>query len=449
MTAPHPRDLDSPGAEPPNLGLWWTIMVAGSLISLGLNVRHAWVQPDGPNGNVALAITYAVVPVAFAALLSEGLGSPLVGPWPRRAIVGLFLLAMAMSITAQASVMEPYGGQYGRWGIPVILDASTLLALHVITKAKSAAAQADRERAYEAEVAARLAVLEAAKRRELEADMTARLADAEAAIAAAGQAQYEVDMAAAQADMRAEFQAAKNAAKEAMKADLAAAQADMEAAMTAATAAMKADISREAEADKAAELTAREAAIQADTAARYEADMAAAKAAMQQQYEADMSAAKAAMAARYDEDVAAAKAAMEPVIRRQVRAEMAADKSRSGKSTAAAKPAAASRPAPTDGGLSRTDRAKQLLKNNPDMDGAELGRLLGMSERTGRRVRKDILAELRGQASVQADITGTDGAGTDADMAAIEADIDAATAADVTATDADIDGGHVRLVAVK
>ncbi|MFC7650312.1 hypothetical protein ACFQX6_65770, partial [Streptosporangium lutulentum] len=116
----------SQAAERPSghgLGVWWAILLLGAMTSLYLNIWHALAVPPasagaaasaqavqaaatgGGVGSVVLAVTYGLVPVAFAALLSHGLVSPLVGPWPRRAIISLFLIGMGMSLAAQAAVM--------------------------------------------------------------------------------------------------------------------------------------------------------------------------------------------------------------------------------------------------------------------------------------------------------------------------------------------------------
>jgi hypothetical protein len=62
---------------------------------------------------------------------------------------------MITSISSQAGVLAPYGGGYGgEWSIPIVLDASTLLALNAITtaatKAREAVEDADREAELEA-----------------------------------------------------------------------------------------------------------------------------------------------------------------------------------------------------------------------------------------------------------------------------------------------------------
>lgn len=418
------------------LGLWWTILVLGSLISLALNVRHAVIQPAGEHGHVLLAITYAVVPVGFAALLSEGMGSPLVGKWPRIAIISLFVLAMAMSISAQASVMTSYGGDVGRWGIPIVLDASTLLSLHVITKVRSATAQAERERAYEVTVAARLAVREKELRRQMDADMaaaraaiqeaadadtTARLADARAEIEAATAAQYEADIAAAEVAMRHEFQAATAARAEAVEENAAKRLAAIEAAK---------------EADIARRVATARAAAEADTRTRCEAAMAAQITAIRNDCEAAMAARvadmEAAMAARYAEDLAAAHAAIEADVRREHKAAMAANGAATRKAVAARRPVAALPKVAPAGELSSKDRARIELDKNPDLDGAELADLIGVSKRTGRRLLAELRAEQSGHAA----------------MAADDADTTAASEEDMAADDPATSSGHVRLASV-
>ncbi|WP_433357764.1 hypothetical protein ACQP25_44315 (plasmid) [Microtetraspora malaysiensis] len=423
----------------PSLFLWWLIMVLGSLTSLGLNLWHACTQPN-PGGHIVLAITYAVVPVGFAALLSEGLRNPLLGKFSRGVIICVFVLAMGMSIAAQALVMMRYGGVAGGIGIPVILDTSTLLSLQVITKAKSVAAKEERERAYEEAVAARLAVREREMRHQMDEDMAAaraaiqeaadadkaaRLADARTEIEAATAAKYEADIAAAEADMRHEFQAATAARAEAIEENAAKRVAVIEAAN---------------EADIARRVATERAAAEADTRTRCEADMAVQIAAIRNDYEAAVAArvadAEAAMAARYTENLATARVAIEADVRREHKAAMAATGAATRKAVAARRPLAALPKVAGDGELSSKDKARIELDRNPDLDGAELADLIGVSPRTGRRLLADLRAEQSGHAT------------TDTDMTADDAAMLAATEAVMAADDADSTSGQLLLASV-
>lgn len=404
--------------EPHGMGIWWTILLVGAATSLYLNIWHAVTipaptgHPDAAGeaagqaakattvGGVILAVTYGLIPVLFAALLSHGFVNPLVGAWPRRVIVALFLIGMAMSLSAQAAVMQPYGGDVGRWGIPIILDVSALIALHVITKAASVATASG----HAADTAADMAALREAARREAEADI---------------RAQAEAAMAARLADITTR-----------MEADTATRRTAMEADMATALAAAEADIQR-----------------------TLEADMAARTAAMTTRPAASRPATKA--------DMAASEAATEAAIRRQATADMAAPraavKADTATGEAATTAAMAARPAATDGPTSK-DRARQLLATQPDMTAADLGAALGLSTRTGRRLLRELGAEVD-MATGEAAMTAPDRADIDADTATTEADeaamatapqADMAARPDVAAPDrADIPTGHVRLHVVQ
>lgn len=202
------------------LGLWWTILLVGCVISAFLNIWHALHQ-RGQGTEVILGLIFAVVPVGFAAMLSHGLVSPAVDKWFKAAIVGLFGISMLTSIASQAAVLEPYGGDHGaEWSIPIVLDASALLALHYITKIeklrREAAARADMEADLEAIREQLRPDIEADIRRELEEEMAAARADMEADI----RRTWEADIARIRADIEADIRAEKEADIAAMKADM-------------------------------------------------------------------------------------------------------------------------------------------------------------------------------------------------------------------------------------
>ncbi|MFD1547721.1 hypothetical protein [Nonomuraea guangzhouensis] len=213
-------------AKPHGLRLWWWILILGCLISVVLNIWHAVTLETHGKGHPVLGIIFALVPVLFAALLSHGLVSPVVAQWFKWPILALFAIAMLTSISSQAAVLAPYGGGYGgEWSIPIVLDASTLLALNAITtaatKAREALEEADREaelagiradirpaleadiRAeYEADMPRVRADIEAGIRAELEADMSARVEAARADIEARAEADMTVRLETAEADIR-------------------------------------------------------------------------------------------------------------------------------------------------------------------------------------------------------------------------------------------------------
>ncbi|MFI6801573.1 hypothetical protein [Streptosporangium canum] len=329
-----------PTAKPPGLGLWWTILILGSVISAFLNIWHALHQ-DGQGTAVILGLIFAAVPVGFAAMLSHGLVSPAVEKWFRYSILGLFAVSMLTSIASQAAVMRPYGGGYGaEWSIPLVLDASSLLALHYITKAhkmrREVARQADIERDMDA-IRARL-------RPDIERDIRATL---------------EADMAAQKADM---------------EADMAVRLADMEHDMAARKADMERDISATREADIAAAVAAKEGDLR-DTMA---AELSAARAALEADKDAWIAENEMSIWTRAEVETEA-----------RVRRELAAsNKPQSHRKTVAAAPAK-----PTEEALTSKKKALILLEKNPDMTGAELGRALGKSDRTGQRLLDEINAE--------------------------------------------------------
>ncbi|MEV7011793.1 hypothetical protein [Streptosporangium sp. NPDC051022] len=361
-------------AKPRRLAFWWALLFASSGISLFLNVWHAVNQSEGRTGHAILAVTYAVVPVVFAGWLSHGLVNPLLGIWPRRVIITLFLAALAMSMSAQAEVMEPYGGDIGRWGIPLILDVSALVALHIITQASDATAKAARAAAWEA-------------------DMERMRADIRATVEADIYRQVEADM----ERVRAAITADANARAEAdMSARLSAVEADTETRLED----MRSDIRTQAEADAAARL----ADMEADIRRQAEADMAA----RWVDSEADIRArAEADMAARLPDIEADIRRRIEADIRREVRREM------SGKTKT--QPRDMSAPKREMTSAEREKLARELLREDPGMSGADLGRAVGVSARQGVRLRDKILPGVAGHAAdIETDVSATE-PDTDAD----------------------------------
>ncbi|MFI6886722.1 hypothetical protein [Streptosporangium canum] len=318
-----------PTAKPPSLGLWWTILILGSVISAFLNIWHALHQ-DGKGTAVILGLIFAAVPVGFAAMLSHGLVSPAVEKWFRYSILGLFAVSMLTSIASQAAVMRPYGGGYGaEWSIPLVLDASSLLALHYITKAH----KMRREVVLHADIERDMDAIRAGLRPGIERDIKATL---------------EADMAAQKADM---------------EADMAARKADMER-----------DISATREADIAAAVAAKEGDIR-DTMA---AELSAARAALEADKVAWIAENEMAIWTRAEVETEA-----------RVRRELAAsNKPQNHRKATAPEPRKAA-----DDGLTSKDKAIILLKATPDMTGAELGRALGKTERTGQRLIDEIEKE--------------------------------------------------------
>lgn len=355
----------------PGLRVWWTILIISGLVSLVLNVWHA-VHPGGTAqevyGRVVLALILGVLPVVMVALLSHALMDSPAGV--RAVTVLLFLVSMAMSITAQADVMMPVAGHWARaWGIPVIVDVPALLALYMIARG----AKADMSARAEADMSARLEVARADIEARAEADMSARLAVLEADIRTDIEARAQADMSASEADIRARAEAdvsARLAVLEAdMETDMSARLADIEARAQAAVSAHEADIRARAEAD----MSARVSALEAD-------------------------------------------------IRRQIEADMSAQQQRADLPVRPKRKAISAAPQTGEEGLTSLDKARALLRENPDMTGAEIGRALGMAERTGRRLRDEALAEQAAQAETEGDLTRWPDLEADR-QAAMEADI--------------------------
>jgi hypothetical protein len=301
-------DASNRAAESHGLGLWWTILILGCIVSVVLNIWHAMTLNTGAKGHPVLGIIFALVPVLFAALLSHGLVSPVVAKWFKWPILALFGMAMVTSISSQAAVLQPYGGGYGgEWSIPIVLDAATLLALNAITSTTAAA----RKAAAVADMEADMERLRADMRPDIEADVHAEL---------------QADMPRIRADIEASV-------RRTLEADIAAREADM-----------RADIHAQAEADMASRLES------------------------------------AALEIRRQAEVET-----EARIRREL-AETRKTQSSGKTATAPARKAA-------DDGLTTKDKARILLASNPDMTGAELGRTLGVAERSGRRLLDELTVE--------------------------------------------------------
>jgi hypothetical protein len=338
-------------AAPPNTraghgtALWWTILIMGTTVSVVLNLWHALTLPSA--GHPILGIIFALVPAVFAALLSHGLVSPTAERWFRSAILGLFGISMLTSISSQAAVMRPYGGGYGaEWSIPLVLDASALLALHFITKAATAAREAVVWEEVEAERSALKAELrpsvEAEVRAELDAETQALRAELETEAARTRQAELE----AARAEVRAELGVELQASRSAMEAAQAARDADLDKRFAARVAQAETRIHQDAESRTRERIRRAEV----ETEARVRLEYADAK----------------------------------PKTRAKT-TETPANK------TAHAE-------------LSIKDKARILHAERPEISGAELGRALNVSDRYGRQ----LLGQLIEDETAAPDAPGTD-----------------------------------------
>ena len=194
--------------KPHSLRLWWWILILGCVISVVLNIWHAVTLNTGKEGHPVLGIIFALVPVLFAALLSHGLVSPGAERWFKAAILALFGISMATSISSQASVMKPYGGGYGaEWSIPIVLDAAAILALYFITSRAATAREAAQEAAAAAETEAAKAELRPVVEAELRTNLRAELGAAKAELEAELRRNREAELTAARAAGRAEVEA--------------------------------------------------------------------------------------------------------------------------------------------------------------------------------------------------------------------------------------------------
>ncbi|MGJ6962541.1 hypothetical protein ACSDR0_11590 [Streptosporangium sp. G11] len=328
------------------VGLWWFVLISGTTFSVVLNLWHALTM-TGAKTHAILGIIFAIVPAAFAALLSHGLVTPAVGTGMQRAILALFLISMLTSITSQAAVLRPYGGGYGaEWSVPLVLDASALIALHFITKAAKTA----REVAQHAEIEADLNVIraelrpsvEAEVRAELEAELTARQAE----LTAEARRNYEAEVTAARTQIGAELAAKLTVARERLDEETAQRQAALEAEFATRLAETEADLRR----DAAAEIAERVRRAEVETEGR-------------------------------------------------IRLELARDTKPKTKTDAPSKKA-------DESGLSRhdkarilKDKARILLAQMPEITGAELGRALDVSERYGRDLLREMGEEKQSEAA--------------------------------------------------
>ncbi|MEV4753016.1 hypothetical protein AB0K21_42295 [Streptosporangium sp. NPDC049248] len=268
------------------LGLWWSILILSTTVSITLNLWHALtmkadaalikdacqvsaelckraarVADEVVGLHPVLGVIFAIVPPVFAGLLSHGLINPVIGAWIKNAILGLFGISMATSVVSQAAVMQPYGGGYmAEWSIPLVLDASALIALHVITKsvglahelvrqvdaeAELEAIRAEQRPAIEAEVRAELTAELAAAEAELRAELSARQAE----LTADAQRNYEAEITAARTQIRAELGAELTAVRTRLEQEAAQRQASLEAAFDTRLAETKATLRRDAEAE--------------------------------------------------------------------------------------------------------------------------------------------------------------------------------------------------------
>ncbi|MEV0993392.1 hypothetical protein [Nonomuraea sp. NPDC050202] len=219
--------------RPHGLRLWWSILLLSTTVSITLNLWHALTMKADQalvrdacqvsdvlceratqlaakvvGIHPVLGIIFAIVPPVFAALLSHGLISPLVGEWIKRAILTLFGVSMATSIASQAAVMRPYGGGYwAEWAIPLVLDASQIIALHVITTAASLARKAAEAAASAAETEAAKTGLRPLVEAEVRAELGAELSQRKAELEAEVERNRQAELTAARAEERAEVEA--------------------------------------------------------------------------------------------------------------------------------------------------------------------------------------------------------------------------------------------------
>ncbi|MEU4234366.1 hypothetical protein AB0F17_59675 [Nonomuraea sp. NPDC026600] len=361
-TSQH-RQATAPPQAPPShgLGLWWTILITGCAISVFLNMWHA-LTLDKPGTEIALGIIFALVPVLFAAMLSHGLVSPIIMSWSKKAILwtrmailSLFAVAMLTSIASQAAVMKPYGGGYGaEWSIPLVLDASALLALNFIIKGAATAREAVRQ----ADVEAELATLRAELRPGVAAEVRAEL-EAEHA---AAQAELEAERVAAQAELTTELAGARTALK------------------------TEADRTREAELKAARD----------QTRAQEEEKFRAVRARLEEEYAARLKRAADQIAQRAETETETRVEQARTETEARVRLEMA------GENRPKTRPKTAAAPASNTAadGLSRQEalemrlkQARALLAEKPDINGAELGRALDVSDRYGRKLLEQLAEE--------------------------------------------------------
>uniref|UniRef100_UPI003F499D3F hypothetical protein n=1 Tax=Streptosporangium sp. CA-256172 TaxID=3240076 RepID=UPI003F499D3F len=365
------------------LGLWWSILILSTTVSITLNLWHALtmkadaalikdacqvskelckrasqVASEVVGIHPVLGVIFAIVPPVFAALLSHGLINPVIGAWIKNAILGLFGISMATSVVSQAAVMRPYGGGYlAEWSIPLVLDASALIALHVITKSVGLA----HEHARQVDVEAELVALRAEQRPGIEAEVRAELT----AELAAAEAELRAELSARQAELTAE-------AKRNYEAELSAARTEIRTELGAELTTVRTRLEEEA--------TRRQEALEADFATR----LAETEAALRREAEAEIA-----------ERVRRAEVETEG----RLRLELAREAKPKTKTDTPSKKA-------DEGGLSRHDKARLLkdkarilLAEMPEITGAELGRALDVSERYGRDLLREMAEEKQSEPS--------------------------------------------------
>ncbi|MFB4294776.1 hypothetical protein ACBI99_44605 [Nonomuraea sp. ATR24] len=273
-------------------GLWWSIILITGAASLGLNITHAVVYEGShgaaitlsTTGRVVLAVIASIMPVLMAALLCHAFVVDAPGP-VRLAVGVIFLLGMAMSLTAQVELLTPIIGGARALGTAVVIDAPALISLIMIERGNRARKEARRR--AEARAQAKRQADEQARRERLAAERQAaeqaaaeRLARAQQAAeqAAAERAEIERQAAAELAD--AERQAAARAESEHLTAAelaeaerLALARADAERAAAQQTA--EAERERAERLRAAQQLAAEQRAAERERAQREEAERAA------------------------------------------------------------------------------------------------------------------------------------------------------------------------------
>ena len=229
----------------PQLKAHWWMLTISTIISIGLNTWHALSIALAPRvvadacavsqtlceranellhqvegAHPVLGIVFALVPPGFAAMLSHNLTGDLAAKWIKWAIGGLFALSIVTSITSQAAVLKPFGGDWGQWSVPIVLDAAALLALYQIT-----ILMADyRRRVREATETAETISIKAEIRASLEAEARAEIkAEVEAEVRPVIEAETDrkrrAEIEAAKAEGRAEAEAEIPALIEAAEAE--------------------------------------------------------------------------------------------------------------------------------------------------------------------------------------------------------------------------------------
>ena len=220
---------------------WKWFLAATALVSLYLNIYYA-LAPKLPSGKLAvtakdiaaasaaevsagdisLALIIGIVPVAIAFWLSDALKDPLVESWIKFVIITLMLSCMGMSIAHQAEVLQPKMGTFWSVVLPIILDASSMVALNLFMKARKLAHDAVRKAAEAAEMISIKAEirdrLEAEARAEIKAEVEAEVRPViEAEADQKRRAEIEAAEAKGRAEAEAEIPALIEAAEEAAR----------------------------------------------------------------------------------------------------------------------------------------------------------------------------------------------------------------------------------------